>query len=183
MRVVNSDDQNLRINVAAGATTVDTALSYAAGDANAGADPNITEASYTNSDRNPATGTALFYIDSNLDILVRTSNPNGGILNTVGSLGVDTTDLTGFDILLAGPGSNIFYALLTDPSGIASLYTLNSATGAATAVGVISQAAGSRPRGLAIQAPAPDSWTLALLLSVGLGTAITVRRTRRIANS
>lgn len=184
MRVVNSADQNLRINVTTGATTVDGTLAYAAGDANAGANPNITEASYTNSDTDIGTGTALFYIDSDLDILVSTASPNAGILNTVGALGVNTSDLTGFDILLAGPGNNVFYALLTDPSGIASLYTLNSATGAATAVGVISQSAGSRPRGLAItRVPSPDSWSLALLSAIGLGAAMSRRRARKIANS
>lgn len=159
LRLVNSNDQNLRINVATGATLVDGSLAYAAGDPNVGVNPGINEAAYTNSDNNPGTGTTLFYIDPTLDILVSTINPNAGFLNTVGALGFNTTDLTGFDILSDGLGGNTAYALLTAPSGIASLFTVNLATGAATSVGVISQAPAQRPYSLAIVQPVPEPGT------------------------
>jgi hypothetical protein len=150
LRLVNVTNQNLRINVINGITAGDGALAYIAGDSNFGVDPAINEVAYTNSDTNLATGTSLFYIDYGRDILARALDPNAGSLETVGPLGVDATGFTGFDILSDGIGGNVAYALLTAPSGVASLYTVNLNNGAATSVGVISQAAGSRPFGLAI---------------------------------
>lgn len=88
LRVVTANDENRRINVDTGNALnplVDGTLTYAVGDPNFGANPNILDAAYTNHDNNPATGTTLYYIDSVLNTLVVTSNANGGILNTVGS--------------------------------------------------------------------------------------------------
>ena len=177
LRIVNIDDQNLRINVAGGATTVDGPLAYVALDANVGVNPLINEAAYTNSDNNPGTGTTLFYIDYGRDILVSTINPNAGQLNTIGALGVDTSDLTGFDILSNGLGGNTAYAILTAPSGIASLYTVNLGTGAATSIGVVSQAAASRPFSLAIVQPVPEPGTLLFGFAL-LGASLTRNRRR-----
>jgi hypothetical protein len=77
LRLVNVNEQNLRINLA-GPTVADTALAYIAGDVNFGVNPAINETAYTNSDINPATGTSLFYIDYGRDTLVRTLDPNLG---------------------------------------------------------------------------------------------------------
>ena len=128
LRLVNDLEQNLRINVDTGAAIVDGTLAYAAGDPNFGANPNIVEAAYTNSDTNLATGTTLYYIDYTLDTLVSTTNPNGGTLTTIGSLGVNTNEFVGFDILSDGMGGNIAYALLTDPINGASFYTSDTFT-------------------------------------------------------
>ncbi len=49
--------------------------------------PNIVGAAYTNN-IDGATSTALYDIDSDLDILALQSNPNAGTLQTVGGLGV-----------------------------------------------------------------------------------------------
>jgi Domain of unknown function (DUF4394)/PEP-CTERM motif len=181
LRLVNEADQNLRINVTTGATLVDGPLAYAVGDANFGANPAINEAAYTNSDVSPGTGTTLFYIDPTLDILVSTINPNAGSLNTVGPLGVDTTDLTGFDILSDGFGGNTAYALLTAPnSGISSLYTINLMTGAASSVGVIAPPAStSRPFSLAIVQPVPEPGTA--LFGLALIGASLARNRRKTA--
>ena len=182
MRLVNSDDQNLRINVATGATIVDGTLAFAAGDPNFGINPGINEAAYTNSDNNPlTTTTTLFYIDPTLDILVSTINPNAGSLTTVGALGVNTSDLTGFDILSNGLGTqNDAYAILTATSGIASLYRVNLGTGAATPVGVVSQTAAQRPYSLAIVQPAiPEPGTV--LFGIALAGACLTRRARQAA--
>ena len=178
LRLVNDVDQNLRINIANGATIVDGALAFAAGDPNVGISPSLNEAAYTNSDINLATGTTLFYIDPNLDILVSTINPNAGSLNTVGALGVNTTDLTGFDILSDGLGGNTAYALLTNTTGIPSLYTINLATGAATSVGVInSPATTARPYSLAIVQPPPVPEPGTLLFGFALlGASLTRNR-------
>ncbi len=175
LRLVNANDQNLRINLA-GPTTADTVLAYIAGDANFGVNPAINETAYTNSDTNPLTATSLFYIDYGRDILVRTIDPNAGSLQTVGPLGVDATALTGFDILSDGLGGNTAYALLTAPSGVASLYTVNLNTGAAAAIGVISQTAASRPYSLAIAPAVPEPGTL--LFGFALAGACLTRKGR-----
>ncbi len=167
LRLVNPPDQNLRINVATGATTVDGTLAYAAGDANFGANPVINEAAYTNSDTNPATGTVLYYLDTALDILVTTTSPNDGALKTVGPLGINAGELTGFDILSDGFGGNAAYAILTVGQGNASLYNINLGTGAATAAGTISPDA-VRPFSLAIvqpTVPEPSSCVVACMLT------------------
>jgi hypothetical protein len=134
LRVVSESDQNLRINVLDGATTVDGALAYASGDANAKADPNIVAAAYSNSFAGTTT-TTLYGIDSNLDILVIQNPPNDGRLNTVGSLGLNVSDVAGFDI--AAGSTRAFASLTTTDSGGSSLYTINLKTGAATLVGAI----------------------------------------------
>ncbi|MES2468140.1 MAG: VPDSG-CTERM sorting domain-containing protein [Verrucomicrobiota bacterium] len=177
LRLVNVLDQNLRINVDTGAATVDGALAYAAGDPNAGVGPSIIDAAYTNSDTNPGTGTTLYYIDNGTDTLVSTSVPNNGVLGTVGSLGFNTNDRTGFDILSDGAGGNLGYALLTSPAGVASFHSINLSTGAATNLGAIGQSA-VRPYGLAITqtASVPDGGATIALLGIALGGVFAARR-------
>ena len=164
LRVVNDADQNLRINVATGAATVDGTLAYAAGDPNAGANPNIIDAAYTNSRLGSAAlSTQLFYIDYVLDTLVRTTNPNGGVLSTVGALGVNTSRFTGFDIFLDRSGANTGFASL-QVGGIDNFYTINLLTGAATLVGNLGA---QNLFGLAV-VPVPEPGSLALVAAAGL---------------
>ncbi|MBC7815844.1 MAG: DUF4394 domain-containing protein, partial [Planctomycetaceae bacterium] len=146
IRVVSDLDQNLRLNPNDGTLTLaDGALAYAIGDANVGANPNIVAAAYTNSFVG-ATATTLYGIDSNLDILVTQAPPNAGTLNTVGALGINVTDVAGFDIQ---PSGNTAFATLTTNGTTSALYSINLATGAATLVGNIG-AAPTLVRGLAI---------------------------------
>jgi hypothetical protein len=130
IRVVSDADQNLRLNpnnaVLAG---TDMALAYAVGDANVGADPNIVGAAYTNNFAG-ATTTTLYGIDSNLDILVIQNPPNNGTLNTIGSLGADSSGAVGFDIARSGTA----LATLTVGS-VAQLYRVNLVTGTASLIG------------------------------------------------
>ena len=142
IRVVSDADQNLRLNPNNGAVAgVDGALAFAAGDASAGQNPNVTGSAYTNNYAG-ATTTTLYGIDSSLDTLVTQGSiggapvsPNTGQLFTVGKLNVDTTGLVGFDI---APATNAAFASLTPQGANASqLYTINLATGAATLVGAI----------------------------------------------
>ena len=112
--------------------------------------------------------------------LVSTSNPNGGILNTIGSLGVFTTSSMGFDILSDGLGGNTFYALLTSATGTPAFYTVNPATGAATLVGAINA---TRPYSLAIapNSSVPDSGSSAALLVLALVGVTLIRRRLKVA--
>lgn len=134
LRVTSDADQNLRINVDTGAATVDGTLAYINTDPNPASNPNIVASAYANN-VDGATTTTLYDIDSNLDILVRQDPPNSGTLNTVGSLGVDTSALVGFDIA-AGSGT-AFASLNVTGASVSRLYTINLTTGAATLVGDI----------------------------------------------
>ena len=155
LRLVSDKDQNLRANADTGATTVDGTLAYAAGDPNAGADPHVDEAAYTNSDTDINTPTQLYYIDYQQDVLATalaaTGGPNAGVLTTVGGLGVDTTFRTGFDILTTSSG-NSAYAILGGPNG-SELFSINLATGAASSLGVL----GPEGRGAYSLAVAPGA--------------------------
>jgi len=160
---VNSDaDQNLRLNPNTGGLQgTDGTLAYDATDAdgdpvdpNAGTNPTIVAAGYVNSFAG-ATTTTLYDIDSNLDILVIQSPPNSGTLNTVGPLGVDTSNIASMDILTsADRTTNTAFAALT-VGGVSNLYTINLSTGQATRVGTtpIGGTGGPLIRGIAV-APA-----------------------------
>lgn len=126
LRIVGSNDQNLRTNVDTGEVAVDKPLTYATTDSNAGKNPNITAAAYTNN-RAGVTTTQLLVIDYDLDVLALQNPPNDGTLNTIGSLGVNFSPIGGFDIFTDAQGTNTAFAI----SG-ANLYKINLSTGAAT---------------------------------------------------
>ncbi|GAA0515917.1 DUF4394 domain-containing protein [Deinococcus depolymerans] len=142
LRVAGTNDLNFRHTLMAAptpattGTTADGTFVYAPGDPNAGRNPGVVAAAYTNSFDNSGTGaiaagttTTLYTIDADLDILVmNTVGPQFNTLNTVGALGVNVmADMTGFDI--AGAGS----AYLSRVSGNdTDLYTVDLATGKAT---------------------------------------------------
>jgi len=133
LRIVSDTNQNLQADVETGITIVDGNLAFAPDDPNAGADPNIVGAAYTNS-FNGATSATLFDIDSNLDVLTIQSPQDDGTLETVGGLGVDTTEDVGFDIL-AGSETVAFATLTVD--GVVGLYEIDLATGEASLLGTI----------------------------------------------
>ncbi len=178
LRIVTNTDQNLRVNLAGGATVVDGTLVYAAGDPNFGVSPGIIDAAYTNSDTDAATGTTLYYIDYFTNTLVSTANPNAGLLNTVGALGVDTDSNVGFDIF-TDLGVNTAYAALR-VSGVNGFYGINLATGAATLLGVVGNTIPMY--GLAVvpgrtAVPVPEPGSLALVGLAGLAAWGARRRT------
>jgi trimeric autotransporter adhesin len=147
IRTTSDADQTTRINPNNGARAdvapPDGPLAYAAGDPNAGQNPNIVGSAYT-SNFAGATTTTLYNIDSNLNALVTQGTavgvtpvvgPNTGQLFTVGPLGVDTTDMVGFDI---APATNSAFASLTTAGSRSSnLYAINLTTGAARLIGPI----------------------------------------------
>ncbi len=154
LRVVSDQEQNLRINVDTGVTTVDKALNYGAMDDNAGTDPSVVGSAYTNNDNDeivvaPAmptpgtTGTMLFGIDSGLDSLALQAPPNDGVLSTIGELGARSNKVVGFDVFSKVDGgkavANTAYASLRR-NGRTRLYTIDLATGDADRVGGSSRA-------------------------------------------
>ena len=149
LRVTSDSDSNFRFNPNDGTIfQQDSNVAYAAGDAHAGANPNLVGSAYTNNFVG-AGATVLYDIDSGLDTLVIQNPANAGILNTVGPLGVDTSDQVGFDI---SQGTGVAYASLT-VGGTAGLYTVSLANGAVTLVGNIGNAgtlAGETIVGLAV---------------------------------
>ncbi len=156
LRVVSDTDQNLRINVDTGITTVDQRLQYAAGDPSAGTNPSVTGAAYTNnvppSPRDPATfGTTLYDIDAGNSALVTQNPPNAGTLNTVGKLGGPGT-LASFDIVsspTAGstPTNRAFAAL--KPGKSSKFFAIDLGSGAASKIGRIGSK-GTTVTGIAI---------------------------------
>jgi hypothetical protein len=119
-------------------------------------------------DRNNAgaTATTAFAILAGGDRLVRLGgidgnpSPNGGALQDVGALGVDTTFNVGFDV---DPVSGTAFAVL-GVGGVAGVYTVNLGSGAATLIGPVGTGAVALA-GLAVEPPplppptppAPDS--------------------------
>jgi Domain of unknown function (DUF4394) len=134
IRVTSDTEQNLRLNPDTGAlAATDSNLQFAATDVHAGANPNVVGSAYTNNFAG-AGATVLYDIDSSVDKLLIQNPPNAGTLNTVGPLGVDTTDTVGFDI---SSGTGIAYASLLVGGGVPGLYRIDLASGAATLVGAI----------------------------------------------
>lgn len=153
-RVVTDAEQNFRLNPITGALAgTDTPVDFAAGDVNAGQPRTLVGCAYTN-DYAGASTTTLYGIDAGLDVLVTQGgldgvpSPNGGQLFTRGALGVDTDSFVGFDI---SPLGGALASLTPVSSGFSQLYTINLATGAATAIGPIG--ASRRLRDIAIEAP------------------------------
>lgn len=140
IRLVNSVDENIRVN------PNNYALS--------GDDPNLTSPTAPQPvvdaiayDRQfpGATQTTLFAINRATSTLAYQgglngsgpNGPNGGVVTAVGPLGItlNATSPTGLDIATNG----VMFAAMRPTAGLAALYTINQATGAATLVGAIGQ--------------------------------------------
>jgi hypothetical protein len=155
IRFVNQAGQNARLNPDTGAVVdtdtltggiqLDGNLAYAAGDRNFGNSPGVASAAYVNN-LPGAASTTLFAIDSNLDVLVRQEPPNNGVLNTIGSLGVDAGTVLGFDVRSVGGNETALAAI--EVGGVSSLYNINLTTGQASIVGKIGD--GRSIKGLAL---------------------------------
>lgn len=136
LRIHTDARQDLRLNLTVSPIVAlrDSTLAFTAGDANVAQTPNVVATAYTNNVA-MAPSTVLFAIDSNLDILVRLQTPNNGQLTTIGALGVNTNQFTGFDIF--GSNDTAYASLTTSANGPSALYSVNLTTGAATLIGNI----------------------------------------------
>lgn len=156
LRIVSDAGQNVRIRPAdATVAGTDVNLAYPAlGDPNAGRIARVVAVAYTNPDGNPQTNTVLHDLDVNRaddpdrdgDGLAIQVPPNGGVLNTVGTLGIDADDLTAFDI---GPDNEALAAIRPGGSPFSRLYFIDLRSGGATDLGRIGK--GELITGLAIQ--------------------------------
>jgi hypothetical protein len=139
LRIVSDANENLRLNPTTGARADapvnDTNLSPVGNQVIAVAyDRNVTGGAPTDS-----TLYAIGRTASSLHTIGgvnQTPSPNGGVLMTVGALGIALSSSAdgGLDVFGA-PGTA--YAALTDATERTALYTIDLATGAATEVGVI----------------------------------------------
>jgi len=128
LRVITSDGTNLRVNVDDGKATVDGALKFKEGDANAGKTPNVIAGAYTNSANPKPAATALYDIDAAGHLLSQ-APPNDGVLNTIGMLGVKIDGPVAFNIVNKGEDNAAWLA-----TG-GTLYSVDLKTGKATVAG------------------------------------------------
>jgi len=166
IRLVSDADQNLVLNPNDGTSTQVTSLFYNAGDVNEGINPNIVGSAYTNSFAG-ATTTQLYGIDSGLDVLVTQAN-SAGTLETVGSLGVDVTDILGFDI--SGDSGMAYAAVQDEMLSRTTFWNIDLMTGDATMIGEVG--GGSLISSIAV-VPTPGALTL-----LGMGGLAAARRRR-----
>jgi Domain of unknown function (DUF4394) len=175
LRVVSKGGQNLRLNPDTGAAAgnaADGPLAYATAPpayANAGRQPGVTGAAYTNNFAG-TTATTLYDLDATQDVLALQSPPNDGTLRTVGSLQQDAGDLLGFDIVSAAGGNRLAEQLIRRIVGSASdaglavfrpagsqhvrLYSVDLGSGRLRDRGAFPD--GVEARGLAIALDAPE---------------------------
>jgi len=140
LRVISRSDQNVRINVDTGLVMTDSDLTPT--------EARVTGAGYANSFAG-AGSTVLFGIDADADTLVTLIPPNAGAVNTVGPLGVDTTEVVGFDIFTTG-STNTGFAALKQAVPNSALYSIDLNTGAATLIGDIGGAGVGDIRGITV---------------------------------
>lgn len=136
LRIMGSDGTNLRANLEDGKVTTDKPLKFAEADANKATTASVVAGAYVNSFKGTKE-TTLYDIDGKIGVLVKQAPPNDGILNTVGSLGVKGEGLA-FDIMSDGQGGNTALLMAGD-----TLYTVDIATGKATASAKISGVKGT----------------------------------------
>ncbi len=126
IRLVTGTSLNMRLNPENGAlAATDMALKPGT--------PQVTAVAYTNSSAG-ATRTTLFDIDISTKKLYKQDPPNDGMLVEVGALNVNATEAGGFDI---SPNNSVALAALT-VDGKSGLYSIDTATGAATFNGNLS---------------------------------------------
>ncbi|MBM7863785.1 DUF4394 domain-containing protein [Lentzea nigeriaca] len=136
LRVISDTGQNLRHDLNAHSTAVDTMLTTPP---TTGATKGVSAAAYTNNDLNPDTATTLFDLGTLTDQVLIQSPANNGTLAPTGSLTVNAGPNAGFDIYSTLSNGKAVsadgFATLSGPDGSASLYSVNLLNGTATSIG------------------------------------------------
>lgn len=170
LRITSNQGQNLRINVDTGVTIVDGTLN--------GSATFIVASAYINNDNDAMTGTALYNVDSNQDVLTLQNPPNSGGQTIIGALGTDVSALAGMDIYTMGTSNTAYGAFQMAGNTGSGFYSVNLATGAATSIGFIGGNQSSDAlaiRDIAVN-PVPEPATLAVL---AIGAAMVARRKKK----
>ena len=131
LRLLGSSGISYRVNVDDGAVILDGMLKYDGKDTNAGRQPFVTAAAYTNAMPN-AKGTELIDLDLGARVLALQSPPNDGVLQSRGKLGSGIGPDAAFDILLDANQDNIGFVL---SAGV--LHRIDLDSGNATRLGKV----------------------------------------------
>ena len=142
IRVTAANGNNYRLHPVTGAiAATDVSLAYAVGDLHTGAVPAIAAGAYTNSYIG-SSATQLFNYDITQNSITLQDPPNNGTLNTRGVSGITVNPAdpsVDMDIFF-NPATLTNQALLAANTGSSTfdfLYSLNTTTGTATAIGRI----------------------------------------------
>lgn len=137
-RIITQLGENGRINGTTGELIQnDTNLTFAAGDPNELETPNIIAHAFDNN-RATATTTTLYALDAAADALIKLPDPNTGVCQTVGQLGIDVDLYSSFEIRTTS-ASQTAYLTNNQPLDVgefaSDLYTVDLTTGATTKIG------------------------------------------------
>jgi Domain of unknown function (DUF4394)/PEP-CTERM motif len=165
LRIVSNDNTNyfVRFNAPPIALVQQANAAFAPGTGLG--DPDIIGAAYTFNDKNAATGTTLFVLDSANDLLA-TLNVANGTLTRVGALGVNIGARSSFDI----SGANTSFVLSGN-----TLSRINLTTGALTRIGSTTEPL----FGLSAAVPEPATWGMMIIGFGAIGAAARSSRRNR----
>jgi hypothetical protein len=173
LRVVSDTGQNLRIDPATAAVTVDSPLAFAAGDPNAGQTPQVVAIAYDHKNG----GATAYAIDASRGLLrLGSATASDGMLTTIAA---GAPFLTGFDI---SPATGLAYGI--EPGFAPELVLLNLQTGAASP---LAPAGGqfTQYHGIAVAPAIPSAPTLGwqglscLALGLALSALLLLRKRRQ----